>query len=1414
MRKVVIGMLVLLAGVSMAWAGTGVWTHADDPEGGSIYDIAVSHQNPDKVYAATGRGIYRSDNGGESWYLPGNSIPDCRQVVVDPDDEDYLYAFFREGNNLHRSTDGGDTWTELEIVPGERRDVHTITLTGGDPSARTIYAGVDAYRIFKSTDSGASWAELASLPNSQWIRDILVDGSTIYVALWEYGVYRSDDGGSSWTLKDSGLGSLAVTSLAVDGTLLLVGTWERDGGGWIYRSSDRGDSWTQAGSPGWNHVEEIIILPGSPQTVYAQYHGGLRVSTDVGSGDTWEERNNGLGGEFETKYKRGSTLILAPSDPNTMYIGGQRGVFRTDNAGGEWTPRYTGMRAHRAVWGSIAYDPINPSVAYAAINGPYSLLVTSDGGESWEYLSTSPRQWLIYVATHPTDPSIIYVTDWGAVLRSTDGGDTWTDLNNGDIIFGQNNDNEGCLAVAIDPQDPDVLYASTYREGNLVYKSTDSGDTWEAKNSDLPGPPGGGDAERRIRQIVIDPQTSTVYAVFERQYGVYRSTDGGDNWTQVNTGVSGTGWHNLTIDPSTTPSTLYLGASWGDDRGLYVSRDDGATWQKIWGGDAYTVAIDPLDPDHLFVAAWGEVRESRDGGDTWTDFSYGLFRQEWTRISVNPHNRRILTAGTEAGMYHYAFPETPHHLSLSAYPAAVGQEGELLARLCDESGATFFGDPGTTISFYVESGDATLIGDATVVSEDGYASASFRAESPGRVEFRASTGGLADVTAAAWVIRPVTAFPTDLVPTLDGIIGPEEYRDTVPFSVNFDDPTTPPGFVPYGEAPSSSGDFSYVMYAMYDAQNLYLAFDITDDAVHSPYGGKPWENDDVEIYIDGDEIGNDIESGWGNQSKEGFQIYMDAAGNGGSYLEYNTEWFGTVDTRAGGWIAEFRIPLASIDTQDGEGETPPSPGMSIGFNIATYDLEDPDSGYLDPPNGYFAWSGNPSNFVTNKESDWGQLDFSPTPLSEAVSVYLPDRKDVPLNRPYEVPVSVTGVTGKGFISLQTVLTYDGSIIRPLGILAYGTLTEGWTVDFNVLPGTSPDTLKIAMATAQDTLSGSGMLFTINVEAAEGVSVGDSTILHFESFQFNEDTTEVGTQDGVVYIRETVRLLGDVTDNGTVTAYDAAHILRHTVELLALTGRDSVAADVSGDATISAYDASLVLQYVVGMISRFPVEEGQQAKVVYASRTVRLGELQALPDGRMCLSILIDETDGVVAGEMTLSFSGDVGNVIVSTTDLTTDYLFAYNIQDSRIRLSFAGSESSTGPGTVLEVVFDEPDTEFLSSLRLDRVSLNEGRIPVRIAGREAKMPSAYRLSQNHPNPFNPETTIQYDLPEVDVVRLSVYALTGQLVRILVDAERTAGTYSVIWDGRDGAGRDVASGVYLCRMEVDDYLAVRKLLLVK
>ena len=452
----------------------------------------------------------------------------------------------------------------------------------------------------------------------------------------------------------------------------------------------------------------------------------------------------------------------------------------------------------------------------------------------------------------------------------------------------------------------------------------------------------------------------------------------------------------------------------------------------------------------------------------------------------------------------------------------------------------------------------------------------------------------------------------------------------------------------------------------------------------------------------------------------------------------------------------------------------------------------------------------------NGVADIGAFEFDGIPpgIVLAISVYLPEREGVPINRSHGVPVSVDDVSGKGFTSLQAVLTYDGSIIRPLGLLTNGTLTEGWAVDFNVLPGMSPDTLKIAMATSQDTLSGSGELFAINVEAVEGVSVGDTTVLHFERFRFNEETDGVDAQDGVVYIGEAIRLLGDVTNNGVVTAYDASHILQHTVGLLTWTGEDSVVAEVSGDGTISALDASLVLRYVIQKIMKFPVEGGPQAKVAYATRTVRMGEMEALADGRMCLPLTIDEMEGVVSGEMTLSFEGDAGDAAVRSTDLTSDYLLVHNVRDGRILVSFAGAESGAGPGPVLEVVFDASDAGLLSSLRLERVSLNEGRIPVRIEGVESRRPTAYRLAQNHPNPFNPETIIRYDVAKTGDVRLSVYALTGQLVRTLVDRECAAGSYSVVWDGTDHSGRAVASGLYLCRMISGDYRAVRKMVLMR
>jgi hypothetical protein len=112
------------------------------------------------------------------------------------------------------------------------------------------------------------------------------------------------------------------------------------------------------------------------------------------------------------------------------------------------------------------------------------------------------------------------------------------------------------------------------------------------------------------------------------------------------------------------------------------------------------------------------------------------------------------------------------------------------------------------------------------------------------------------------------------------------------------------------------------------------------------------------------------------------------------------------------------------------------------------------------------------------------------------------------------------------------------------------------------------------------------------------------------------------------------------------------------------------------------------------------------------------------------------------------------------------------------------------------------------------VLLNDGEIPVRMTESVPLMPRSYGLVQNWPNPFNPETTLGYALPEPGQVRLAVYDLLGQKVRTLVEGYQAAGMHSARWDGRDDEGRALASGTYLYRMEAGTFAQTRKMILLR
>jgi len=391
------------------------------------------------------------------------------------------------------------------------------------------------------------------------------------------------------------------------------------------------------------------------------------------------------------------------------------------------------------------------------------------------------------------------------------------------------------------------------------------------------------------------------------------------------------------------------------------------------------------------------------------------------------------------------------------------------------------------------------------------------------------------------------------------------------------------------------------------------------------------------------------------------------------------------------------------------------------------------------------------------------------------------------------------------------------------------LAAGWQIVINDTTDDDPNwrRLKIGMVTNPEPgdanpLSGEGpLLFVRFIIPTELRFVQSSLGL---DLMFNEGDPPLTASGGAF----TVARYGDASGNDVVSALDATWMLWDTVELIDLSvpGRiplpggapgDSIdilefadrLADVSGRVGVTSYDAGLTLLRLVGLLPRFPVEEGMMRinKPTYMERTLQLVDLGDVA------ALVIDEMGDVLAGDVELSFDPSRTRILgVEKAELTDAYLLASNVTEGKIRISFAGAVPPEGPGEIVRIRFD--GTEAIP--RLEDVRLNEGMIPVRYLSAEtaSQTPRAYRLAQNYPNPFNPETNISFDLPEQNAVKLWVYNTAGQRIRTLMDGGRLAGAYTVAWDGKDDLGRDVSTGVYFYRLKAGDFLETRKMLLVR
>ncbi|HKD02655.1 MAG TPA: hypothetical protein VKB77_09515 [Terriglobales bacterium] len=329
-------------------------------------------------------------------------------------------------------------------------------------------------------------------------------------------------------------------------------------------------------------------------------------------------------------------FAVNPKNKSEYYVGtASSGVWKTTNDGTTWSPMFDGEGSYSI--GSVTLDPNDPSVVWVGTGESNSqrsvgygdgVYRSDDGGKSWKNMGLKKSEHIGRIVVDPRDSKVVYVAAegplWGpggdrGLYKTTDGGKTWKTV----LTISENT---GVADVAIDPSNPDIVYAAAYQRQRHVftlidggpesalYKSTDAGATWNKLKSGLPSEDLG-----RIGLAVSPVDPNVVYATAEaanKKGGVFRSTDRGATWEKRNDFDAGAMYYGQVIaDPKNVDRIYLMNVS------LRVSDDGGKTLHKInevnHHGDNHAIWVDPENTKHLLLGSDGGVYESFDEFASW-----------------------------------------------------------------------------------------------------------------------------------------------------------------------------------------------------------------------------------------------------------------------------------------------------------------------------------------------------------------------------------------------------------------------------------------------------------------------------------------------------------------------------------------------------------------------------------------------------------------------------------------------------------------------------------------------------------------------------------------------------------------------------------------------------------------------------
>ncbi|CAM2063979.1 Sortilin-Vps10 domain-containing protein [Sulfidibacter corallicola] len=594
--------------------------------------IAIHPDNPDLMLIGTGEvygfeetfpsyarretrgsygiGILKSEDGGRTWSMSldwrNRQDSGMQDLAFDPHDPDRVWAATSEG--VYRSPDRGKTWTQVQAVPMAT----SLVLFPNRPGRVLVACGGFAspgHGLYLSEDHGATWHKRqGGLPE-------LFGGKAMLHASQSHPdtVYATIGNGHIVCKNKNGQPSKLDRPC--------------DNATWLCRSEDGGRTWTQVNDKdfsqyqGW-YCHFPYVNPRNPDHVFL---GGLHLNFTVNGGFTIFERDpliweNGYLGDMHA-------MAFSPHHPDLAYLAGDQGMAVSKDGGLNWIPANQGYHTVQ-YYNGMAVSSYAPNTVIGTaqdIVGVLALLRDDDGqpvmnqfffGHEAGYVVVDPRQPDYIRASGP------YLT----FLESIDGSSSpiplCTAVQPGCGIETHDQTATFNAPVLMAPSNPDVLYAGR----NVVWRSDDGGQTWKAGNDGVPL-----GADPVLAMAVSPTDEDVVYVATAPNHDrlhLFKTTDGGNTWTEITGDLPDRYVPDLAIDPR-DDRILYAAVSgFGSDH-LYRTRDGGTTWESLDRGNlpdlpTTAIAIDPEHPQHLYLGNDLGVFVSLDGGHAWSTLMDGL----------------------------------------------------------------------------------------------------------------------------------------------------------------------------------------------------------------------------------------------------------------------------------------------------------------------------------------------------------------------------------------------------------------------------------------------------------------------------------------------------------------------------------------------------------------------------------------------------------------------------------------------------------------------------------------------------------------------------------------------------------------------------------------------------------------------